>query len=71
MVLTDYFPGNKPFPLNEMRTDRIMYGSDFPNIPFAWDRELKHIESMQLSAESLKKVLGKNAAEFYSIKMRG
>jgi len=67
MVLTDYFPNNKPFPLNEMRTERIMYGSDFPNIPFAWDRELKQIEKSGLSDHILKQILGKNAAEFFSI----
>ncbi len=67
MVLTDYFPGNRPVPLNEMRTDRILYGSDFPNIPFAWDRELKEMEKLHLPEEDLKRILGKNAAEFFSI----
>ncbi|QTA77904.1 Metal-dependent hydrolase, amidohydrolase-related [Desulfonema limicola] len=67
MVMTDYFPGNKPFPLNEMRADRIMYGSDFPNIPFAWDRELKQIEKLEIPNNILNLVLGKNACEFFSI----
>lgn len=65
MVMTDYFPGNQPVPLNEMRTDRILYGSDFPNIPFAWDRELKEMEKMQLPENDLKGILGKNAEEFF------
>jgi len=67
MVLTDYFPNNKPIPLSEMRADRIMYGSDFPNIPFAWDRELKQIEKSGLPDATLKQILGKNAAEFFPI----
>ncbi len=66
MVLTDYFPGNSPFPLHEMRTDRIMYGSDFPNIPFSWDRELRQIEKAGFSHDTLQKILGKNAAGFFS-----
>ncbi len=48
MVLADYFLNHPPPPLIEMRTDRIMYGSDFPNIPYAWDREIKAIQKMNL-----------------------
>jgi hypothetical protein len=69
MVLTDYLPNNKPLPLNEMRVDRIMYGSDFPNIPFAWDRELKWINAARLPDKSLELILGKNAIDFFSIPM--
>lgn len=69
MVLTDYLPNNKPLPLNEMRVDRIMYGSDFPNIPFAWDRELKWINAARLPDKSLELILGKNAIDFFSIQM--
>ncbi|MEZ4527308.1 MAG: amidohydrolase family protein [Desulfobacterales bacterium] len=67
MVLTDYFPGNRPVPPNEMRTERILYGSDFPNIPFAWDRELRALEKLDLPENDLKRILGKNAGEFFSI----
>jgi predicted TIM-barrel fold metal-dependent hydrolase len=67
MALTDYLPNNEPFPLHEMRVDRIMYGSDFPNIPFAWDRELKWIREARLPDKSLELILGKNAIDFFSI----
>ena len=67
MALTDYLPKSNPPPLNEMRTDRIMYGSDFPNIPYAWDRELKHIHKTGLSDKTLELILGKNAIDFFSI----
>lgn len=69
MVLTDYLPNNKPLPINEMRVDRIMYGSDFPNIPFAWDRELKCINEAGLSKKSLELILGINAIDFFSIQI--
>jgi predicted TIM-barrel fold metal-dependent hydrolase len=67
MALTDYLPNHKPFPLHEMRVDRIMYGSDFPNIPFAWDRELKWIHEARLPDKSLELMIGKNAIDFFSI----
>ena len=41
--------------------------TDFPNIPYAWDRELKAIERMNLPADMLEAVLGGNAAEFFGI----
>jgi predicted TIM-barrel fold metal-dependent hydrolase len=61
----DYITG--PFPLNEMRIDRIMYGSDFPNLPFAWDRELKWIHKTRLPDKFLERFLGKNAIDFFSL----
>lgn len=67
MVLADYFPGFSPLPLTDMRADRIMYGTDFPNIPYAWDREIKLIHKMNLPGKLLERVMGKNAAEFFSI----
>jgi predicted TIM-barrel fold metal-dependent hydrolase len=55
-------------PLEEMRVDRIMYGSDFPQLPYAWDRELKKLSELGLSRESLRLILNQNAIEFFSIK---
>jgi hypothetical protein len=42
-----------------------MYGSDFPNIPYACDRELKSISRMRLDATTLERILRRNAARFY------
>lgn len=67
MALANYFPNHHPPPLREMRADRIMYGSDFPNIPYAWDREIKLIHKANLPQESLERIMGKNAVEFFSI----
>lgn len=67
MALTDYFPDNGPLNLSEMRVDRIMYGSDFPNLPFAWDRELKWIDKTGLPDKFLEQFLGKNAIDFFSL----
>lgn len=67
MAITDYFPIKETVPLNHYRSDRIMYGSDFPNIPYAWDRELKVIRDAALSQESLEKICWRNGGEFFHI----
>jgi len=67
MVITDYFPIEGKINLNDYRSDRIMYGSDFPNIPYAWDRELKELNAAKISRDSLEKISHKNATDFFSI----
>jgi uncharacterized protein len=69
MAVTDYFPMVNPLRLDDMRKDRIMYGTDFPNIPFAWDREIKWVASQGFSDEFLELLMGKNAMEFFDIKL--
>jgi uncharacterized protein len=67
MALTDYFPGYRPPSLQGMRWDRIMFGTDFPNIPYAWDREIKCIAKKNLPEAHLERIMGKNALDFFSI----
>lgn len=67
MLLAGYFPFSLPCRLDEFRHDRIMYGSDFPNIPYAWDRELKRIEASNLPEAFLELLLEGNASEFFGI----
>ncbi|MFW6011008.1 MAG: amidohydrolase family protein [Desulfosalsimonas sp.] len=71
MAVTDYLPLKNSVALSNMRADRIMYGSDFPNIPYAWDRELKEIAASGLSYNLLEKILWKNACEFFGIQING
>ena len=61
-LFTDYSPN-----LNDLRADRIIFGTDYPNIPYAWDRELKRLCKMNLSEESLALILGRNAKTLFSI----
>lgn len=70
MVITDYFPIEEKVNLGYYRADRIMYGSDFPNIPYAWDRELKELNAAGISEDTLEKISYKNAADFFSIKLQ-
>ncbi|MEE8551911.1 MAG: amidohydrolase family protein [Desulfobacterales bacterium] len=67
MVLTDYFPIEDTIELNNFRLDRIMYGSDFPNIPYAWDRELKWLKTSGLPHDGLEWILKKSANNFFKL----
>jgi len=65
MVLADYLPWRAPLRLLTMRPERVLYGTDFPNLPYAWDREIKALASLGLGEEALSRVLGRTAAELY------
>ena len=67
MILADYFPIKERIELKSYRMDRIMYGSDFPNIPYAWDRELKWLKGSELPQENLEWILEKSAAGFFGL----
>ena len=67
MTMADYLPFKNIPNLAEMRADRIIFGSDFPNLPYAWDREIQRICHLKLTWEALSKLMGRNAIEFYSI----
>ncbi len=68
MVINDYFPIKGKIELGRYRPDRIMYGSDFPNIPYAWDRELKVLQETDITADALEKITWRNAVEFFDLK---
>jgi predicted TIM-barrel fold metal-dependent hydrolase len=70
MALADYLPMENVPRLADLRADRVMYGTDFPNIPYAWDRELKHICNLGLSHDSLELILGGNARTLFSLPAR-
>ena len=68
MVLTDYFPLEEKIDLGRYRSDRTMYGSDFPNIPYSWDRELKALKAAKLSDDALRNISFNTAANFFRIR---
>jgi predicted TIM-barrel fold metal-dependent hydrolase len=47
------------------RPERILYGTDFPNIPYAWDRELKKLLALDLPPDWLEGILGRNALALF------
>jgi len=67
MTVAGYLPFQNIPELGKMRTDRLIFGSDFPNLPYAWDRELQRIDELKLNRKRLGKLLNQNAVEFYAI----
>jgi predicted TIM-barrel fold metal-dependent hydrolase len=67
MTLAEYLPMDYFPKLADMRSDRIIYGTDFPNLPYAWDREIKRLVGLNLDEDRLERILGRNAMEFYQI----
>lgn len=67
MTLADYLPFGHVPDLAQMRADRLIFGSDFPNLPYAWDREIKKICDSNINRQRLSKLLRQNAVEFYAI----
>jgi uncharacterized protein len=67
MILAGYFPVKEKIELDSFRIDRIMYGSDFPNIPYAWDRELRRLKESGLPHEKLEWILKKSAGNFLGL----
>lgn len=67
MALADFFP----IKLNPQwfvhYQDRILYGSDFPNIPYAYDHEMNRLKEMKLGSEIEAKILGENAAKLLGL----
>lgn len=67
MTLSEYLFLDFEFKLDDFRQDRIIFGTDFPNLPYAWDREIKRLCKMNLPEESLALILGWNAKTLFSI----
>jgi predicted TIM-barrel fold metal-dependent hydrolase len=67
MAIADYFPMQEAIDLSLYRPERVMYGSDFPNIPYAWDTELEVLRASGLPADALERILGRNAVEFFGL----
>lgn len=65
MAVADYFPIETPWDLVRVRPDRMLFGTDFPNLPYAWDRELGKVLRAGLGDEALAALLGGNAAALF------
>lgn len=65
MVMTDYMRVESIPAITEFRTDRIMFGTDFPQIPFAWNHELDCLLNSGLGREALDLILSANSAHFF------
>ncbi|ASF12856.1 hypothetical protein NBRGN_034_00280 [Nocardia brasiliensis NBRC 14402] len=72
MTFTDFFEEVDPFPDTErgrMQTlgDRILFGSDFPNIPYTYDHAVYALERLDMGDDWLRRVCYRNAAELFDL----
>jgi predicted TIM-barrel fold metal-dependent hydrolase len=67
MMLGGYFPMAVPLDAVRARPDRFMFGTDFPNLPYAWDREIKALAQKAWPADVLQKVLAGTARTFFRL----
>lgn len=68
MVFAEYLPCADTPVLSEWRKDRVMYGTDFPMLPYAWDREIRKLAALDLPDDYLQGLFSRNALEFLSIR---
>lgn len=67
MAITGYFPYQPDSGIVRRNPDRILYGTDFPNLPYEWDRELRAVRALELPAADEAKILGGNAARLFGV----
>ena len=65
MALASYFEAPPDPALLVRHADRLLYGSDFPNLPYAWDTELAWLRA-HLPPDALAKILGGTAAALFT-----
>jgi predicted TIM-barrel fold metal-dependent hydrolase len=65
MALSGYMSWAPRFETVRRRASRLLYGTDFPNLPYAWDRELKRIAGLGLTPEQASALLGGNARRLF------
>ena len=65
MVLAGYFDRQPDPEILRRHPGRILYGTDFPNIPYAWDRELLALRALRLPAADEERILCGNALRLF------
>ena len=65
MVVGPYFERQPDVGILRRHPDRILYGTDFPNIPYPWDHELKALKALRLPPADEQKILSGNALALF------
>lgn len=66
MVIGGYFNPGPDVEILRRHPDRILYGTDFPNLPYEWTRELKALRALGLPAADEEKILSGNALRLFA-----
>lgn len=72
MVWTDFSEADAPFPRHEYPRvrdlgDKILFGSDFPNIPYTYGHAIEALERLDLGDDWLRGVTYDNAARYFGL----
>ncbi len=67
MALSGYFPVRPDLEILRRKPERILYGTDFPNLPYDWTTELGIIRGLGLPARDQALILGGNAQRLFGI----
>jgi len=51
----------------ERHPDRVLYGTDFPNLPYAWDREINRIVAQPFAAAERTAIFSGNARRVFGL----
>jgi len=65
MVIGGYFERQPDLDILRRRPDRILYGTDYPNIPYPYDRELRALRALRLPYADEEKILSRNALRLF------
>jgi predicted TIM-barrel fold metal-dependent hydrolase len=71
-VFTDFFEELAPYPPSLLPRmvdlgDKVLLGSDFPNIPYAYAHQLEALERLALGDDWLRAVCWDNGARLFGI----
>jgi uncharacterized protein len=75
MAFTDFMQARAPYPAQLLPRladlgDRILLGTDFPNIPYPYAHQLQALARLDLGADWLRAVLYRNAAALFGLAAR-
>jgi hypothetical protein len=65
MVIGGYFERRPDVEILRRHPDRILFGTDFPNIPYPWERELQALRALRLPADAEERILSANALRLF------
>lgn len=67
MVIGGYFPMMPDLEILRRHPDRILYGTDYPNLPYDWTNELGVLRGLKLPPDVEQKILAGNAQTLFKL----
>jgi predicted TIM-barrel fold metal-dependent hydrolase len=65
MSIAGYLPRGPDLGVLARRPERLLYGSDFPDVPYSWSRELTVLKAAGLGAAALEAITSGNARRLF------